>query len=142
MEVRVQGKRILVVDDNLNDLELAQVAFDQGEFGHELLMAQGGREALAALRGETSGTPVSLILLDLKMPHMDGLAVLDAIKKDEALRRIPVVMLSTSRERGDISECYRRGANAYVVKPLDFSHFVETVRTTLTFWTMTNEAPL
>jgi CheY-like chemotaxis protein len=136
------GKRILVVDDNPNDLELAQLAFEQGAYDHQLLTAQGGREALAALRREAQDGKVSLVLLDLKMPQMDGLAVLDAIKQDKTLQQIPVVMLSTSRERGDISECYRRGANAYVVKPLDFSHFVETVRTTLTFWTMTNEAPL
>jgi CheY-like chemotaxis protein len=142
----VAPKRILLVDDNPNDVELALAAFEQGNLRPNVVVAGGGNEALDYLlaRGNYAGRadgPPTVILLDLKMPHMDGLAVLDTIKHEAALRDIPVVMLSTSREESDIQACYRHGASAYVVKPVDFNQFIEAVKTIGVFWTLLNEQP-
>lgn len=139
-------KRILLVDDNPHDVELALAAFEDGDLRHDVAVAYSGVEALEYLRregrfrGREGGHP-TVILLDLKMPHMDGVAVLGAIKADPALSGIPVVMLSTSREDGDIESCYRRGASAYVVKPVDFSQFIAAVKTIGVFWALLNEHP-
>lgn len=142
----MNAKRILLVDDNPHDVELALAAFEEGHLRQDVAVATSGVEALEYLRatgrfaGRPSGHP-TVILLDLKMPHMDGLEVLNAIKEDAALRGIPVVMLSTSREDGDIQKCYSRGASAYVVKPVDFTQFIEAVRTIGVFWALLNEHP-
>ncbi|MFC4454971.1 response regulator [Deinococcus sonorensis] len=136
-------KQVLLVDDNLNDLELALEALGEAEAAPCVTVAQGGVQALAYLHAQRqqSAEPLSLVLLDLKMPQMDGLAVLEAIRQDETLQDIPVVMLTTSRDVSDIRACYRRGANGYVVKPLDFTSFTETLRDTLAFWLGKNEIP-
>lgn len=140
------GRRILLIDDNPNDVELALAAFEQGQLAHDVVVAQSGQEALDYLlgRGRFAGQrpviPV-VILLDLNMPHMDGMAVLRAIKAEPALREIPVVMLTTSREEADIEGCYRLEASAYVVKPVDFGDFIEAVRTIGVFWALLNEHP-
>ena len=126
-------RRILLVDDNPNDVELALTALNDAEL-KQITVAHSGQEALDILKASTQATP-DLILLDLKMPHMDGLAVLDAVRADERLSEIPVVMLTTSGEEGDIKACYEHGATAYVVKPLDFTQFREALHTTLHFWT-------
>lgn len=138
------ARRILLVDDNPHDIELALAAFEAGDLREDVTVARGGAEALEYLRAEGShadrdGGHPTVVLLDLKMPHMDGLAVLRAIKDDPVLRGIPVVMLSTSREQGDIESCYRAGASAYVVKPVDFGQFIEAVRTIGVFWALLNE---
>lgn len=134
----MERRRILLVDDNPHDVELALNAFqDSGD--HEVLVAVGGREALAVLDGPT---PLpDLILLDLKMPHIDGLAVLDAVRGRAATRAIPVVMLTTSGEDRDIHESYAHGASAYVIKPMDFTQFREAVRTITAFWAHLNRHP-
>lgn len=142
----MNAKRILLVDDNPHDVELALAAFEEGQLRQDVEVAMSGVEALDYLRatGKFTNRPPgfpTVILLDLKMPHMDGLAVLGAIKADAALRSIPVVMLSTSREDGDIENCYRQGASAYVVKPVDFAQFIEAVRTIGVFWALLNEHP-
>lgn len=132
-------RRILLVDDNPNDVELALTALSDAE-AQQITVAHSGQEALALLHAPCQPTP-DLILLDLKMPHMDGLAVLDAVRADERLAEIPVVMLTTSAEEGDIKACYEHGASAYVVKPLDFTQFREALDTTLRFWTTLNRFP-
>lgn len=132
-------RRILLVDDNPNDVELALTALNEAEL-KQITVAHSGQEALDILKASTQATP-DLILLDLKMPHMDGLAVLDAVRADERLSEIPVVMLTTSGEEGDIKACYEHGATAYVVKPLDFTQFREALHTTLHFWTALNRSP-
>lgn len=142
----MHAKRILLVDDNPHDVELALAAFEEGQLGHDVVVAGSGVEALDYLHstGKFAGRPEgqpTVVLLDLKMPHMDGLAVLGAIKADARLSRIPVVMLSTSREDVDIANCYRHGASAYVVKPVDFSQFIDAVRTIGVFWVLLNEHP-
>jgi CheY-like chemotaxis protein len=134
----VERRHILLIDDNPHDVELALNAFgDSGD--HEVSVAGSGAEALAALR---SACPLpDLILLDLKMPQMDGLAVLDAIRSEARTRSIPVVMLSTSGEDRDIQDSYAHGASAYVIKPLDFGQFREAMHTITAFWARLNRQP-
>ncbi len=133
-------RHVLLVDDNPNDLELAIEVLGEGQGGAEFVTAQGGPEAMAYL-GTHSGRceRPSLVLLDLNMPQLDGLGVLDAIRADAALHDIPVVMLTTSSEQADIQACYQRGANGYLVKPPDLSMFAETLRATLAFWLGQNQ---
>lgn len=132
-------RRILLVDDNPNDVELALTALDDAG-AQQVTVAHSGHEALQLLQTADDHTP-DLILLDLKMPHMDGLAVLDAVRADQRLKEVPVVMLTTSGEEGDIKACYEHGATAYVVKPLDFGQFRDALNTILHFWTNLNRHP-
>ncbi|MFB9991816.1 response regulator [Deinococcus oregonensis] len=139
-------RRILLVDDNLNDVELAlTVLRDSGEqqrVFHDITVAGSGAEAIAMLNASGPSNPLpDVILLDLKMPQMDGLAVLDAIRASDSTRDIPVVMLTTSGEPRDISDSYAHGASAYVIKPLDFSQFREAMTTITAFWTQLNRRP-
>lgn len=139
-------KPILLVDDNLNDIELALNALKRNNLGDNVVTARHGGEALDYLyrRGTFAGReghdPV-VVLLDLKMPKVDGFEVLQAIKADEKLKTTPIVMLTSSKEEADLINCYRLGVNAYVVKPVDFSKFVETIRQLGTFWAVINEPP-
>ncbi|NTY01588.1 response regulator [Deinococcus sp. JMULE3] len=136
-------RRILLIDDNPNDVELALTALDEVSSGDDQVSVAGsGPEAMDALRrARDEGTLPDLILLDLKMPHMDGIAILDAIRAEAGLEGIPVVMLTTSGESRDIRESYAHGASAYVVKPLDFTQFREALRTIQAFWTSLNRPP-
>lgn len=142
----MKQRRILLVDDNPNDVELAlTVLRDSGEHQqvfHNVTVAGSGAEAIAILNasGPSNFLP-DVILLDLKMPQMDGLAVLDAIRTTARTRDIPVVMLTTSGEPRDISDSYAHGASAYVIKPLDFSQFREAMTTITAFWTQLNRRP-
>jgi CheY-like chemotaxis protein len=139
-------KRILLAEDNPQDVELAVAALEENRLANEVVVVRDGVAALEYLRcqgayaNRPSGSPV-VVLLDLKMPKMDGLEVLRHMKADEALRTIPVVMLTSSREERDLVESYRLGANAYVVKPVAFDQFLEAVRTLGLFWAVLNEAP-
>lgn len=135
----MEHRRILLVDDNPNDVELALTAFQDGGAAHDVAVAGSGPEALDLLHG--CGPLPDLILLDLNMPHMDGLAVLDAIRAEDSTRDIPVVMLTTSGEGRDIRESYAHGASAYVVKPMDFAQFREAIHTIVAFWTNLNRRP-
>lgn len=135
----MEHRRILLVDDNPNDVELALTAFQDEGAAHDVAVAGSGPEALDLLHG--SGPLPDLILLDLNMPHMDGLAVLDAIRAGHSTRDIPVVMLTTSGEGRDIRESYAHGASAYVVKPMDFAQFRQAIHTIADFWTSLNRRP-
>ncbi|MDL2343365.1 response regulator [Deinococcus sp. MIMF12] len=132
----MERRRILLVDDNPNDVELALNALQDREA--EVEVAASGAEALAALHGRPLP---DLILLDLNMPQMDGLAVLDQIRGAPATCRIPVVILSTSGEERDVADCYAHGATAYVVKPMDFGQFRCALRTITDFWARLNVRP-
>jgi CheY-like chemotaxis protein len=139
-------KRILLAEDNANDLELTLAALQQHHLANEIVAVRDGAEALDYLyrRGAFAGVvaePPALVLLDLKMPKVDGLEVLRVIKADPALRMIPVVMLTSSREESDLVRSYKLGVNAYVVKPVDFSEFMEAVRQIGAFWAVVNEVP-
>jgi len=139
-------KRILLAEDNEHDVELTLSALSEYRLANEVVVTRDGAEALdylyrrGAFRLREEGNPV-VVLLDLKMPKVDGLEVLRQIKQDGALRQIPVVMLTSSREENDLVESYRLGVNAYVVKPVEFSRFVQAVRELGVFWAVINEAP-
>lgn len=138
--------RILLVEDNPNDVELALSALAEHNIANEVVVTRDGSEALDYLyrRGEfanrKNGQP-AVILLDLKMPKVDGLEVLRTVKSDPQLQRIPVVMLTSSREETDLVKSYQLGANAYVVKPVDFPQFVAAVKELGAFWALLNEPP-
>ena len=139
-------KNILLVEDDLRDMELTLAALEENHLANKVVVVRDGAEALDYLyrRGEfktrVAGNPV-LVLLDLKMPKVNGLEVLKIIKADEQLKIIPVVVLSSSRETPDVVECYQHGVNAYVVKPVDFAEFMKAVKRLGIFWAAVNEPP-
>jgi CheY-like chemotaxis protein len=139
-------KRILLAEDNKHDVELTLAALDEYNLGNEVIVVHDGAEALDYLyrRGQFAGQTYDLpavFLLDLKMPKVDGLEVLRQIKTDPALKKIPVVILTSSREESDLVKGYELGTSAYVVKPVNFLQFVETVKELGLFWALINEAP-
>jgi CheY-like chemotaxis protein len=139
-------KRILLVEDNPNDVELTMSALQECRLANEVEIVNDGADALDYIyrRGQFAnrgnGLP-GVILLDLKMPKVDGLEVLRQIKSDPALRRLPIVMLTSSREEQDLVRSYDLGVNAFVVKPVDFAQFVEAIRNLGVFWAIVNEPP-
>ena len=139
-------KRILLVEDNGKDRELALAALGENNLANEVVVARDGVEALDYLyrRGSYSDYPLgnpAVVLLDLKMPRMDGLDVLKHMKSEERFKMIPIVMLTASREERDLVESYRGGVNAYMVKPIDFDQFVAAVKQIGLFWAVLNEPP-
>jgi CheY-like chemotaxis protein len=139
-------KRILIAEDNANDLELTVAALEENRLANEIVAVRDGAEAIDYLEargtfeGRAGGHP-ALVLLDLKMPKVDGLEVLRHVKSSPALRTIPVVMLTSSREEQDLIRSYELGVNAYVVKPVEFAAFVDAVRQLGGFWAVVNEVP-
>jgi CheY-like chemotaxis protein len=139
-------KRILLAEDNENDVELTLTALQESRLRNEVEVVHDGAEALdyiyrrGAFAGREEGLPC-VILLDLKMPRVDGLEVLRQIKSDPALRHIPVVMLTSSREEKDLVMSYDLGVNAFVVKPVDFDQFLHAIRALGMFWAIVNEPP-
>ena len=126
---------ILLVEDNPADVRLTQEAFKDARVPNRLHVARDGVEALSMLRDTTGAVPrPDLILLDLNLPRKDGREVLQDIKQDEALRHIPVVILSTSQAEQDIARSYRLGANAFVTKPVDIDHFFQVIQSLERFW--------
>jgi CheY-like chemotaxis protein len=138
--------RILLAEDSAQDVELTLNALDEHKITNSVDVARDGAEALDYLYkrgkfgGRQGGNPV-LVLLDLKMPRMDGLEVLRAVKADPQLRTIPVVILTSSREEQDVVRSYELGVNAYVVKPVEFDQFMRAVRDLGLFWMLINETP-
>ncbi|HEY3304244.1 MAG TPA: response regulator, partial [Candidatus Binatia bacterium] len=139
-------KRILLVEDSANDLELTMLALGEHNLANEVDIARDGAEALDYLfrRGSfqtrDQGNP-AIVLLDLKLPKIDGFEVLRQIRADLQLKMIPVVALTSSREEQDLIETYKLGINAYVVKPVDFHQFVDAVKKLGVFWMLINEPP-
>ena len=133
-------KRVLLVEDNPSDLELALLAFDRGGFANPVDVARDGAEALDYLfcRGRYSGrSPLDeprLVLLDVKLPLVDGPEVVRQIKEDPRTRHLPVVMLTTSAEDKDLRRCYSYGANSYIVKPVDMERFFRAVQDIGSYW--------
>lgn len=139
-------KRILLAEDNANDLELTITALQENGLANEIIAVRDGAEAIDYLehRGRFANRPnehPALVLLDLKMPKVDGLEVLRHIKTDPRLRTIPVVILTSSREEQDLIRSYELGVNAYVVKPVEFGAFMDAVRQLGAFWAVVNEVP-
>ena len=139
-------KRILMAEDDPMDVELTLTALEENKIANEVVVVRDGAEALAYLRREgdyrlrQEGNP-ALVLLDLKMPKVDGLQVLKEIRSDPALKMIPVVILTSSREERDLVQGYSLGVNAYVVKPVDFGEFASAVKEIGLFWAVINEPP-
>lgn len=139
-------KRILLVEDSLRDAELALDALASNHLANQVVHVRDGADALDYLyrRGpfadRSDGQP-AVVLLDLKMPKVDGLEVLRTIKSDANMKAIPVVILTSSREENDLIESYKLGVNAYVVKPVDFQQFIAAVKELGVFWAIINEPP-
>lgn len=139
-------KRILLVEDSPNDVELILTSLEESHLRNEVVVVQDGEEALdylyrrGAFRQRVEGNPV-VVMLDLKLPKVDGIEVLTSLKADPKLKILPVVILTSSREDPDLSKCYQLGANAYVVKPIDFSEFMQTIKNLGLFWAVINEPP-
>jgi len=138
--------RILMVEDDPNDVELTLTALADYNLANEVVVTRDGAEALDYLycRGSFAGRATdnpAVLLLDLKLPKVDGLQVLKQIKSDEKLRMIPVVVLTSSREERDMVASYRLGVNAYVVKPVDFHEFVNAIKELGVFWAVINQPP-
>lgn len=139
-------KRILLVEDSPNDVELTLTALEENRLANEVVVVNDGEEALEYLhrRGKfklrAEGNPV-VVLLDIKLPKVDGLEVLRRLREDPTLRTVPVVMLTSSREEQDIVQSYNLGVNAYVVKPVDFGEFVRAITELGLFWAVVNQPP-
>ncbi|GIZ51989.1 response regulator [Noviherbaspirillum aridicola] len=140
------AKPILLVEDNPHDLELTLHALNKHRLGNEVVVARDGEEALdflfarGAFEGRPAGLP-SLIMLDLKLPKIDGIEVLRTIRTTPALAQLPVVMFTASRMEADIASAYAGGVNSYVVKPLDFQELMRVVADLGCYWTVHNEPP-
>ena len=139
-------KHILLAEDDPRDAKLTLAALDEFNLANEVFVVHDGEAALDYLycRGKfekrEGGNPVA-ILLDLKMPKVDGIEVLETVKNDNHLKSIPIVMLTSSREMPDLTKCYNLGVNAYVVKPVDFGEFAKAVKQLGIFWAAVNEPP-
>ena len=139
-------KPILLVEDNPNDLELTLIALERSQLANEVIVVRDGAEALDYLhsRGAWEGRPAgnpAVVLLDLKLPKVDGIEVLREVRGSQKLRSMPVVMLTSSREEQDLLRSYSLGVNAYVVKPVDFKEFVRAIADLGVFWAVLNEPP-
>jgi CheY-like chemotaxis protein len=138
-------RRILIVDDSAKDVELTIAALSEKNLANEVIVAEDGIEALDYLyrRGKfinEKGYP-AVILLDIKMPKMDGIEVLRHIRSDSKFKFIPVIMVTSSREEKDLVESYKLGANSYVVKPVDIMQFIDALKVLGQYWAIINEPP-
>ncbi|MGD0755546.1 MAG: response regulator [Bacteroidales bacterium] len=140
-------RTILFAEDNPKDVELTLEALSDHNLANNVIVVRDGVETMDYLRSEGNykqrkpGNP-AVLLLDIKMPRMDGLEVLKAIRSDARLKTLPVVILTSSREEQDLIKSYELGVNAYVVKPVDFKEFIEAVKQLGVFWAVINEVPL
>ena len=145
--MKEKGDTILLVEDNPDDVELLMRALKKNNIANDITVTHDGAEALDYLFGggkyterDTSDTP-RIILLDLKMPKINGLQVLERIRSDERTALTPVIILTSSKEEQDLISGYRSGANSYVRKPVDFNEFVDAVRQIGLYWLLINESP-
>jgi len=143
----IRDETILLVEDNPDDVELTIRAFRKNNIANNMVVARDGVEALdylfcqGAFSDRDARDAPRLILLDLKLPKLDGLQVLERLRADERTRLIPVVILTSSKEEQDLVSSYKSGANSYVRKPVDFIQFVEAVRHIGLYWLLINESP-
>jgi CheY-like chemotaxis protein len=147
MKMKANVKTILLVDDSANDVTLIRAALEQAHFGNPIVVAEDGVEALDFLynRGkfvDYEGDEPLFILLDIKMPLMDGIEVLKVIRADPAFKMIPVIMLTSSRDSHDLEACYHEGANSFVVKPVNITEFMSVVKEIGQYWIVVNEPPV
>jgi CheY-like chemotaxis protein len=138
--------RILIVEDDPKDVDLTLTALEEYNLANEVVVTHDGEEALdylycrGSFKTRTNGSP-AVVLLDLKLPKVDGLEVLEQMKSDQKLKMIPVVVLTSSRQERDLVTSYKYGVNAYVVKPVDFHEFVNAIKELGSFWAVINEPP-
>lgn len=138
---------ILLVEDNPNDAKLTIMALEDAKCANKIVHLPGGEEALdyifstGVYANRKIENSIGLILLDLKMPKVNGIEVLKKIKSNECTKHIPVTVFTSSQEDPDIKECYRLGANSYIVKPLDFEQFAKTIKDAALYWTLINHPP-
>jgi two-component system, response regulator len=143
----MKTKKILLVDDNPSDIELAKRALIKANIVNELVVAEDGQEALDYIfgtghyAGQNALPSLAMILLDLKLPKIDGLEVLKRIRANERTKRLPVVILTSSQEQQDIMKGYDLGANSYIRKPVDFIQFAEAIKILGLYWLVLNEPP-
>jgi len=137
--VTVQAVEILVVEDNPEDLEMMMHALKRNKLANRIHVARDGAEALEFL-ADKSHLP-KVVLLDLKLPKVSGIEVLESIREDERTRVLPVVVLTSSREEPDVRRCYELGVNSYIVKPVDFDAFVKAVAEVGLYWMLLNQPP-
>ena len=135
---------ILIAEDDPRDIELVSTSLAELNLANEIVFVRDGAEALDFLNGtglfsDRAGDNPAVVLLDIKMPRMNGVEVLRIMKGDDRLRCIPVVMLTSSREATDLQECYKLGVNAYVVKPMRFNDFISAIKQVGAFWALVNE---
>jgi len=136
--------QILLVEDNEGDILLTLEAFKELKVKNSVAVVKDGAEAIDFLKRKgqySESQPPHLILLDINMPRLNGIEVLDFIKRDETLRKIPVVMLTTSSSESDIAECYEKSANCFITKPLDFGRFLNVVQSIEAFWFTVAQLP-
>lgn len=144
--MNLEYKKILLVDDSSKDVELTISALAENNLANEVVVAEDGEEALDYLHMQGKfanreyGNP-AVILLDIKMPKIDGIEVLTHIRSEPKLKLIPVIMLTSSREERDLVDSYKLGANSYVVKPVDIVQFIEAIKNLGQFWAVVNQPP-
>jgi two-component system response regulator len=143
--MKAEIRKILIVDDNPNDVELMISVLADKNLANEVIIAEDGLEALDCLYkrdkfADEQGYP-SVILLDIKMPKMDGIEVLKHIRSDAKFKLIPVIMVTSSREEKDLVESYKLGANSYVVKPVDIVQFIDAIKVLGQYWAVINQTP-
>jgi len=144
----MNSRPILLVEDNPSDIDLTKRAFVKGNIPNEIIVVEDGQEALDFIfcRGKYSGREKeqvpSLVLLDLKLPKIDGLEVLKKIREADKVKRLPVVILTSSKEEQDIAASYDLGANSYIRKPVDFMQFAAAIQSLGNYWLVINEPPL
>jgi two-component system, response regulator len=147
MRQQVTNRAILLVEDNPSDVDLTKRAFEKKNLVNTLVVARDGQEALdylfgaGAYAGRNVADPPACILLDLKLPKVDGVTVLQTIKSDQRTRMIPVIVLTSSNEPRDLKACYGLGTNSYIRKPVDFDEFVEAISHLGLYWLVLNEPP-
>jgi two-component system response regulator len=143
----IRNRIILLVEDNANDVKLTMCAFEKSNISSEIVVVGDGEEAIDYLfatgryAGRDPRVMPELILLDMKLPKIDGLGVLRRMRADERTRRLPVVILTTSKEEKDITSSYNLGANSFVRKPVDFAQFIDAARHLGLYWLVMNEPP-
>jgi CheY-like chemotaxis protein len=140
-------KNILLVDDSANDVTLIKAGLREAHFGNEIIVAEDGEEALDFLykRGKFAGHSAEkpiFILLDIKLPLMNGIEVLKVIRADANFNNVPIIMLTSSRDSHDLQDCYDNGANSFVVKPVNINDFMEVVKDVGQYWVVINEPPI
>ena len=144
--MKTEIKKILIVDDSPKDVELTIASLADKNLANEVVVAEDGVEALDYLykrgkfEGLDNGNP-AVILLDIKMPRMDGIEVLKHIRSDSKFSSIPVIMVTSSREERDLVESYKLGANSYIVKPVDITQFMESIKALGQYWAIINQVP-